>query len=345
METARIARRPERGLPAAGDPAPPGRRNPPAAPRPEGTPAGKPENSGKLGEGVCLRSGDVGGRSADDRSRPAEYDEWHGARQRQRRREVFHVHFRIARRGVDAPARGRRRRGGDRGDGGGLHRGWGRGWDGCAASEQPAAKTIGFHTDWIATERAETIRLALEQWTREHPNVRVDKIDYASGAGTTFIDQVVAAMSAGTEGDVSLWGPADVGLWGSRRRLLGHQAGAGQAPVRAGRPPLPAGQHHVPEQAGGDAVPDQLQAGVGVQPHAVPAPPGAGAKGELDLGRRDRRRQAHDGARAEPVGPGAVGRSLLDAAVRAGGKTSATTTRRRSGTRPRGWRRWSSTTG
>lgn len=83
-----------------------------------------------------------------------------------------------------------------------------------AASQQP--KKIGFHTDWVTTERGETIRLALEQWKREHPNVTVDKIEYVSGVGTNPREQVVAAMNAGTEGDVALWAPADVALWASR---------------------------------------------------------------------------------------------------------------------------------
>lgn len=83
-----------------------------------------------------------------------------------------------------------------------------------AASQQP--KKIGFHTDWVATERGETIRLALAEWQRLNPTVSVEKIQFASGGGS-YIDQVVTAMSAGTEGDAALWAPADVALWAGRK--------------------------------------------------------------------------------------------------------------------------------
>lgn len=37
-------------------------------------------------------------------------------------------------------------------------------------TKQP--KKVGFHTDWIEGARGETIKLALEQWAKEHPTDR-----------------------------------------------------------------------------------------------------------------------------------------------------------------------------
>jgi ABC-type glycerol-3-phosphate transport system substrate-binding protein len=91
---------------------------------------------------------------------------------------------------------------------------------GGTSDQQPAAsqapKKVGFHTDWIGGDRAEMIKQALEQWAKEHPTVMIDQINYASGTGTSYIDQLVAAMSAGTEGDLALWEPAAVQLWAER---------------------------------------------------------------------------------------------------------------------------------
>lgn len=81
-------------------------------------------------------------------------------------------------------------------------------------TKQP--KKVGFHHDWIEGPRNELIKLALEQWARENPTIQIDMMYYARGVGTRYLDQIVAAMSAGTEGDAALWEPASVELWAKR---------------------------------------------------------------------------------------------------------------------------------
>lgn len=93
----------------------------------------------------------------------------------------------------------------------------------CGQTAEPTAaslppKKVFFHTDWVATERGDTVKQAIAEWQRQRPNVTIEKLDFVRGAtGPINVrEHVIAAMSGGTEGDVALWAPADVALWASR---------------------------------------------------------------------------------------------------------------------------------
>lgn len=88
--------------------------------------------------------------------------------------------------------------------------------DNSAPAANQGPKTVIFHTDWTATARGETVKRALEQWSKENPTIRIDQQPSATLPNQTSIDGLVARMASDTIGDVALWEAGGVELWASR---------------------------------------------------------------------------------------------------------------------------------